>query len=173
MLPSLHALLDRMVETNKAVEDLAQQILPAVRGVIKRYLTHILPRERTAVLSKAATRTLRRSSLAGSGSEKKVVSQDVQGQRGGKRLQSKSGAGTLLPETGSGGKGRGASWKRKMNMSSLIMDPDGPFGTSGEDEEVEEGLGLNAERLTELIGEFPPEPLPCLRRCPAFAALVY
>ena len=49
VLPWLHALLDRLIETSKAAEALAEHVLPAVRAVLKRYLTHILPRELKAL----------------------------------------------------------------------------------------------------------------------------
>ena len=67
-LPSLDALLGRLIETNRAAENLAQRVLPAVRAVLERYVRHVLPREISAVQSKAATRRSRSISRAGSSS---------------------------------------------------------------------------------------------------------
>jgi hypothetical protein len=53
-LPALHALLDKLVETNKTAEEIARRVLPAIQKVLERYVRHVLPREMSAVRSKAA-----------------------------------------------------------------------------------------------------------------------
>ena len=64
-LPALTALLERLVGTNRATEELARRVLPAVRAVLERYVRHVLPREKSAAQSKAATRGHRKSENGG------------------------------------------------------------------------------------------------------------
>ena len=52
-LPALAALLGRLVETNRAAEELARRVLPAVRAVLKNYVRHVLPNEVSAARPKA------------------------------------------------------------------------------------------------------------------------
>ena len=171
-LPSLDALLARLVETNRAAEELARWVLPAVRGVLERYVRHVLPREMSAVRSKAATRSLRASGGAGA---------DAKGRGAGpppessseSRAQRQQGLAIATaarvafgndPASEEGGRGAprgGDGW----------TDPGGPGGPPGlggpppPPAMAWGGLGETADlerelvRLTDCISERPAQPL--------------
>ena len=158
-LPSLHTLLDRLVETNKAIEELAQRVLPMVRVVVKRYVAHVLPMEMSAVRSKATARAHRNG---GSGSFEGPGLLDTQPPRGGVgsgRLQARGG-GKSFDDKSTKLRGAEAQQIRGMDAGSKRALRGG-LDVAAWSLEASKGSGElleweDASRLTELIGEHAP-----------------
>ena len=155
MLPWLHALLDRLIETNKAAEELAGRVLPAVRAVLKRYLTHILPRELKAL----QTASIRRRVAGTPEARLPLLEPPPEPQ------QKKSDSTCCPPQAPKQGgfklgglslasERRAKVWQETWG-TVRSLEGQSTYGVAGGGEPLDLD---DLARLTELIGE-PPEPL--------------
>ena len=170
-LPTLDALLARLVETNRAAEELARQVLPAIKDVLERYVRHVLPQEMSAVQSKSFIR--RRGGGDGGGGSGGVgpleSSLNYHNRRASLSPPPRGGFGDGL---GTERRGRGAQRGRKMDSDSVVAGQagqglGGPSAASVAEligAGLGEGVDLEVEitRLTDCIGKLPSHRSPAL-----------